>query len=149
MRAVYPRRVEMEGERKSIFWAWADQALHTSEQDWRNLGSGEGALARARIRRTISMGNRGADMTGSWVGVSIAHLMWVSKHPLSKKGKRTRGNTREVRLEVKSGGGPGGRRRDGRTYYIYTVEGPVLCIETRAVTGSSAGSDWEPFSYPI
>ena len=54
---MYPRCAEMETERKNILWAWVDQALHTSEQDRRSLGSEEGVLARSRIRSTISAGN--------------------------------------------------------------------------------------------
>lgn len=64
-RAVYWRCVEMDTERKRIFCAWVDQALHAREQDWRSLRSGEDVLARSRIRRRISMGSCDADITGS------------------------------------------------------------------------------------
>lgn len=86
-RAVYPRCVEIEIERKSIFWAWADQALHASEQDRRSLGSEEGALARSRICSTISAGNCCGIMTRFQLETPI---MWLSTHSSSRAGEPTR-----------------------------------------------------------
>lgn len=112
---MYPRRAEMETERKNIFWAWVDQALHTSEQDWRSLGSEEGVLARSRIRSTISAGNCCETITRSWSETSFIHNVRLSTHSSSRTGELTGGDS--IGSERDCGGG--GDIRESGCVWVY------------------------------
>ena len=118
-RAVYPRWEETETKRKSAFWACADQALHTSEQDWRSLRSEEGGLTRSKIRRTISVGNRGTGMTKSWFEISTARAVWVSAY----SSDCDKGTYQKYLIQGRSGWkgitGRGEHQREQSRTYIY------------------------------